>query len=189
MNSSPTFPPVHPRLRPALAGLLLGVLTLLYGFGMGIAFGGFEDAFLTRLKHSAMAVRDTVYQGDEARMKPVLDKSWKYMQRAHLHAGGLGASSLALILVAALVGTPGWLLRVVSLGLGGGSLGYSLYWMWAGFRAPALGGTSLAKESLEWLAVPSSGALIAGTVLVLCIVIAAMLRRSPPGPAPSGSAG
>jgi len=170
---------VHSRLRPALAGLFLGVLTLLYGFGMGIAFGGFEESFVTRLKNSAMAVKDTIYKGDEARMKPVLDKSWNYMQRAHLHAGGLGASSLALILVTAFVGTPpGWLLRVVSIGLGGGSLGYSLYWMWAGFRAPALGATSLAKESLKWLAIPSSGAVVLCTAIVLCVLIVALFRSS-----------
>ncbi len=181
MSTPSAFPTVHSRLRPALAGLFLGILTLLYGFGLGIAFGGFEDSIQTRLRNSAIAVKDTVYNSDETRMKPVLDKSWKYMQRAHLHAGGLGASSLALILVAALAGPPVWLLRVVSVGLGGGSLGYSLYWMWAGLRAPTLGGTGPAKESLSWLAVPSSGALIAGTVLVLYIVIAAMLRPSTPG--------
>lgn len=169
---------VHSRLRPALAGLFLAVLTLLYGFGMGIAFGGFEESFVTRLKNSAMAVTDTIYKGDEARMKVVLDKSWVYMQRAHLHAGGLGASSLALILVTAFIGTPVWLLRVVSIGLGGGSFGYSLYWMWAGFRAPALGATGLAKESLKWLAIPSSGAVVLCTAIVLCVLIVALSRGS-----------
>lgn len=187
MNNPSSSLLAHSRLQPALAGLLLGVLTLLYGFGMGVAFGGFEETFVTRLKTSAMAVKDTVYKGDEARMKPVLDKSWNYMQRAHLHAGGLGASALALILVAAFAGAPGWLLRVVSLGLGGGSFGYSLYWMWAGFRAPALGGTGLAKESLKWLALPSSAAVVAATALVGGIVIVAMLRRSAPGQAQSRS--
>lgn len=169
---------VHPRLRPALAGLLFAVLTLLYGFGLGIAFGGFEDHFQARIKASAMAVKDSVYQGDEARMKPVLDKAWVYMQRAHLHAGGLGASALGLIVIAAFVGAPALLLRLTAFGLGAGSFGYSLYWMWAGFRAPGLGGTGLAKESLKWLAMPSSGAIVLCTAMVLGLLVAACFRRS-----------
>lgn len=169
---------IHPRIRPALVGLFFAVSTLLYGFGMGIAFGGFEEAFTNRLKASAMAVKDTVYKGDEARMKYVLDRAWVYMQRAHLHAGGLGASSLGLILVMAFAGTPGWLLKITAAGLGAGSFGYALYWMWAGFRAPGLGGTGAAKESLQWLAMPASGAVVLATVIVLGWVLLALFRPS-----------
>ena len=46
--------------------------------------------------------------------------------------------------------------------MGLGSLGYSMFWMLAGMRAPGLGSTGAAKESLEWLAVPTS-ALETGT--------------------------
>ena len=47
-------------------GILLALLTLLYGFGLGGAFGAFEDNIKGSLEASAISVKDTVYQGDEA---------------------------------------------------------------------------------------------------------------------------
>ena len=84
-------------LRIASLGLALAVLTILFGQGMGIVFGLNEDAIKSRLKASAAEVRETVYKSDDAAIKTVLDKSWVYMQRAHLHAGGMGTTALAAI--------------------------------------------------------------------------------------------
>lgn len=164
------------RLHPALPGLLFALLTLLFGFGLGIVFGANEDAIKSRLAASATEVRETVYQGDEAQMATVLGKSWTYMKRAHLHAGSLGGIAVALTLLIVFLDTsPAWT-RVISLFLGVGGLGYSILWIWAGFRAPALGSTSLAKESLEWLAMPSAGAVLLATFAVTFLVVRAMFR-------------
>ena len=122
-------------LHPALPGLLFAVLTLLFGFGLGIVFGLDEEAIKSRLSASADEVRESAYHGDEAAIKAALDKSWVYMQRAHLHAGGIGTAVIGLILVVVLLGTSPGLTRVISLGLGVGGLGYSVYWLLAGFRA------------------------------------------------------
>jgi multisubunit Na+/H+ antiporter MnhB subunit len=64
-----------------------------------------------------------------------------------------------------------------------GGLGYSLFWMWAGFRAPGLGGTAAAKESLKWLAMPTSGAFVLATAAVLVLVVVNVLpsRRNVQG--------
>jgi hypothetical protein len=164
-------------LRPALPGLLFAVLTLLFGFGLGIVFGLNEDAIKSRLNASAAEVRETVYRGDDAAIKTVLDKSWVYMQRAHLHAGGLGTAAIGLILVVVLLGTSPGLTRAISLGLGLGGLGYSVYWLGAGFLAPGLGGTGAAKESLKWVAMPSSGAVVIATAVVAILLVAAIVRR------------
>lgn len=170
------------QLRPAAAGLVLAVLTLLYGHGLGIVFGINEDSLKQRLKASAEAVRDTAYKGDEAAIKAVLEKSWAYMKRAHLHAGGMGTTAIALILLLPFVGASGWTARIVSLALGAGGLGYSVYWMWAGFRAPGMGSTDAAKESLEWLAMPSSIGFVAATIWML-ILLAGAWRTGKPAPA------
>jgi hypothetical protein len=164
-------------LDPALPGLSMAILTLLFGFGLGIVFGLNEDAIKSRLKTSSTEVRESIYRGDDAAAKAVLDKSWVYMQRAHLHAGGLGATAIGLILIVVMLGVSAGWTRLVSLALGLGSLGYSVFWLWAGFRAPGLGGTSAAKESLKWLAMPSSGALVAGTFAVMILIFVAMLSR------------
>lgn len=167
-------------LRAASAGLVLAVLTILYGQGMGIVFGLNEDVIKSRLKASAAEVRDTAYKGNDAAIKAVLDKSWNYMQRAHLHAGGMGTTALSLIVVLSLLGASRRATTAISVALGAGGFGYSVFWMWAGFRAPALGSTGAAKESLKWLAMPSSGAFVLATVAVLVLLVVAIFDRQQP---------
>jgi hypothetical protein len=151
---------------------LLSLLACLSGFALGGVFGAFEDDLKGGLAESAAAVRAEVYGGDEAAAKKVTDKAWVYYKRAHMHWGAIGAATLAIsILLAAVLGTSG-AARWTSLALGLGALGYPTFWLLAGRRAPALGGTSAAKESLEWLAVPSSGLLLLGTAAALVLIAA-----------------
>jgi hypothetical protein len=165
-------------LRPALPGLLLTVITILFGFGVGIVFGLNEDLIKSRLNASALVVFDAEYHGDAKEMKVVLDKSWTYMKRAHLHAGAIGSVALGLILLVSLLGTKPILTTGISLGLGLGGLGYSVFWLWAGFLAPGLGSTGAAKEALRWLAMPSSGAVVASTAAVAIILAIAILKKN-----------
>lgn len=164
-------------VRPALPGLLFAIAAVLFGFGMGIVFGLNEDVIKDKLAADAAAVTATAYSGDAAAAKAVVDKSWTYMQRAHLHGGGIGTAALALIVVLLLLGTPALTTRVLSLALGVGSLGYSVFWLWAGFRAPGMGSTGAAKESLSWLAMPSSGMVVAGTAAVFLLICYQLLSR------------
>ena len=97
------------------------------------------------------------------------------MQRAHLHAGSLGTVAIALSVILVLLGATPLVARTVSLSAGVGGLGYSLFWMWAGFRAPALGSTGLAKKSLSWLAIPSSGLVVAATAAVAVLLVLALI--------------
>jgi hypothetical protein len=163
-------------VQAALPGLALAALTVLFGFGMGGLFGLNEDIIKDRLAASAAAVATTVYQGDAAAAEPVIAKSWEYMQRAHLHAGAIGTATIGMIVVMLLIGTRPRTTRVLALALGIGALGYSVYWMWAGFIAPGLGGTGAAKESLRWLAMPSAGAVMLATAAVAFLCIRAMAR-------------
>jgi len=77
------------------------------------------------------------------------------------------------------LGTSRRVTAAIGVALGAGGLGYSIFWMWAGFRAPALGSTGAAKESLKWLAMPSSGAFVLATIAVLVVLIAATRRVNP----------
>jgi hypothetical protein len=170
------------RLRAALPGLALAVFTVLFGFAMGGLFGLNEDVVKDRLAASAAAVTATAYGGDPAAAQPVVAKSWEYMQRAHLHGGAIGTAAIGMIGVLLLVGAGARTLRVLGIALGAGALGYSVFWMWAGFLAPGLGGTGAAKESLRWLAMPSAGALLLATASVAFLCVRAMARgRTAPG--------
>jgi hypothetical protein len=88
---------------------------------------------------------------------------------------------IGLILVVVLLGTGPAVTRAISLGLGAGGLGYSVFWLWAGFRAPGFGSTGAAKESLEWLAMPSSGAVVIATAAVAVLCLRAITGRRRPG--------
>ena len=164
-------------IRPVVPGLFFAVLTLLFGFGMGVVFGLNEDAIKSRLSASAESVMATAYNNDAAAAKAVTDKSWAYMQRAHLHAGSLGVVAIAVSIMLLHIGTGRRVATALSVALGAGAFGYSFFWAWAGFRAPGLGSTGLAKESLAWLAIPSSGAVVAATVITLVLVARAWMRR------------
>jgi hypothetical protein len=115
----------------------------------------------------------------------VLGKSWAYMQRSHLHAGSLGTAAIALTLLTVAAGVRLQFARAISLGLGAGGLGYSIFWLWAGTRAPALGSTDIAKESLAWLAMPSSGLVVASTAAVAVLLARVWLRQSSEGGRPA----
>ncbi len=162
---------ISSHIRAASVGLTLAIVTILFGQGMGIVFGINEDVIKSRLQSDAAKVQGTIYKDDKVAAKAVVDKSWNYMQRAHLHAGGMGTTAVALIAVLCLVGTSRRAMFIISVALGAGGLGYSVFWMWAGFIAPALGSTAVAKESLKWLAMPSSGGFVVATVAVLIMVL------------------
>lgn len=158
-------------------GLLFALLTLLYGYGLGVAFGGVEEQLKAKLSAGGASWVDAQVQAGKERAEAeaasvkVQEKAWIYMKRAHLHANGLGTSALALIMLLAFWGASDRRLRFTALALGVGALGYSSFWMFAGFMAPGLGSTGKAKEALALLAVPSSALCVVGLVSVLSAVM------------------
>lgn len=163
-------------LRPVRWGILLALLGLLYGFGLGVTFGIAEDSIKSGLKDSAGAVLGQEYGGDQSAADRVVSKSWTYFKRAHLHAGAMGAAAIAMMLLMALGGA-GRLAPPASLGLGVGALGYPLFWMLAGIRAPGMGSTGAAKASLAWLAWPSSGLFTLAALAVTLWWVRTLTRR------------
>lgn len=164
-----------------LAGAASGLLAILFGFGLGGAFGAAEDTIKARLQASAEAAQGLYLARAAAETDPqaaalaeskkVLDKSWVYLQRAHLHAGALGTVALAVSLLLGRL-TASWRLKqLASVCLGTGAVLYPLFWMLAAFRAPGLGSTGAAKDSLQWLAIPGSGLCLVGAALALFLVL------------------
>ncbi|MGB5849188.1 MAG: hypothetical protein WBH40_11915 [Ignavibacteriaceae bacterium] len=164
-------------LLPVKYGLLFALITLVYGFGLGGTFGTFEENIKEHLKNSASKVLASTYDGDEAKMKKITDKSWVYFKRAHLHANGLGTASVILIILVSFLPISNKVKSINAIFLGVGSLGYSLFWMLAGLKAPGMGSTGLAKESLTWLALPSSGLCIIGLIMIVAFVIMSLFVK------------
>lgn len=162
---------------PMQIGILFALLTLVYGFSLGMAFGLIEDNIKDGLKSAAEVVFSTVYKSDMGAMNSVVSKSWSYFMRAHIHAVGLGTAALVVILAVMFFGPANILSSIVSILLGIGSLGYSSFWMFAAKKAPGLGSTGQAKESLALLAQGSSFMCYAGLLLALFIFSQTMFKR------------
>ncbi|MCL4742149.1 MAG: hypothetical protein KJZ54_08095 [Phycisphaerales bacterium] len=159
-------------------GIVFALATMLFGFGLGGVFGLAEDSLKGDLDRRGQAVLESVYAGNEAMRIETKDKAWAYYKRAHLHAGAMGTSALAMSML--LAGLPGAtrLRSSIAAALGIGGLGYGLFWLLAGMRAPGLGSTGLAKESLKWLSMPSAGLFLIGTILVTVLFAKAAWARS-----------
>ncbi|HDZ20832.1 hypothetical protein LCGC14_0366670 [marine sediment metagenome] len=152
-------------------GLVLALLTIAFGFFLGGAFGLWEDSMKGHLEAQAQAADESVYEGDAAKMKTITDKSWVYLKRAHLHGGAVGGVALVIILLVAALPVHRCVKAMDALALGLGGLGYSVSWLLAGLRAPALGSTGLAKESLAWFARLSAALVLAGVCAAILLVV------------------
>jgi hypothetical protein len=162
-------------MRPLLPGYVLALLAIIVGFGLGVAFGSNEEAMKADLASKAHAARHLY--ADEAAVKKVLDKSWTYYQRAHLHASSLGTTALVLITLVGLLGIPKRLAVAIGIALGLGSLGYGLFWLFAGMAAPMLGSTSLAKASYEWLGAGAPALLMISVFVVLGATVITWVKK------------
>lgn len=159
-------------------GALLALVTLLLGFGLGALFGLVEDSIKGGFVETARQTLASSANDLDQEAKALSGRAWTYMKRAHLHANGLGTSALAMILLLAILPSKAGLKKATSLLLGLGALGYSTFWLWAAIRTPAMGSTSAAKESLRWLAIPTSAFCLVGLLLVLWMLASATLSES-----------
>lgn len=167
-------------LRPTVFGLIFSLLSILFGQGLGVLFGAVESDLKANLKARAEQAPAQVYADNPEKKAKALSKAWAYVKRAHMHAGGMGTTALALILLLAAVGGSATVSRALSAMLGVGSFGYSVYWLWAGFRTPGMGGSGPAKESLSWLAMPSVALFCLATLGTLIWVSMQLLRAEKP---------
>ncbi len=154
-------------LRRVWLGLVLAIVTTMYGF-VGGAVLGLEDGPI----RAALAER--VPEASRGESGALVDRAWTFLRRSHLHASGMGTAAIALIaLVPVVAGRfPRWMAAGVSLGLGAGGVGYAAALIVAGVRTPSLASAALAKESAKLIAIPAAGAYMGGAAMLLCLTIA-----------------
>ncbi len=147
-------------IRTVRPGLLLAMLTLLFGIGMGVAFGVNEDGIKGWIAQSV----DANAQAHDAKSQ---SKIWRYAQRAHFHATGVGAFTLGMILLVAFTSMKPALKRAVSVLLGIGGF-YSLAWLSMLLLAPSMGrGGAHDAPVTEAIVVVTVGCLLVGIGVLL----------------------
>lgn len=135
------------------------LLGLCFGIALGIAFGVNEDAvqaYIARGIAAHPALHDAGSQ----------DKVWRYVQRAHFHATGIGAFSLGLVLLIASTDLGARMKTIASVLIGLGSL-YPLSWFTMFYLAPSIGRDAAHEHGLTVaLVYVSTVGLVAGIAVV-----------------------
>jgi len=143
-------------IKPGLALVMLG---LLFGIGMGVGFGVNEDFFKDMIAQG-IAAHPQVHDGNSAA------KIWRYAQRAHFHATGIAAFSLALLVWVLMSSLKPQLKRVASVLIGLSAL-YPLAWFTMFVKAPAIGRDAAHHHIVtELLVYVGTGGLLLGFAIL-----------------------
>jgi hypothetical protein len=161
---------MNEELKTVKIGLLLVMLTLVFGIGLGVVFGVAEDSIQSYIAQ-AVAAHPAVHDEQSS------GKIWRYAQRAHFHATGIAAFSIGLLLLI-LHSSLGARMKTVAgvlVGLGGV---YPLAWFTMFILAPSVGRSAahdhIATEIFTFVGV---GGLLAGIAILCANLFLGMFRR------------
>ena len=155
----------------------MAILSMAGGDFIAILFGVNEDMFLARinagLERNVKIQQIVNAEEKSAKIKSETEKNWRYYQRYHFHATGIGAMMMAMLLFLAQLNIgakafypPAYLLSV-------GGLLYPFVWLFAGVYGPEMGRTE-AKEAFAILGY-MGGLFLAGSLWTLWL----SLRTNP----------
>lgn len=141
-------------------GLAMVLLGLLFGIGLGVTFGLNEDLYQGHIAAGIAAHPELHDAGSK-------NTIWRWVQRAHFHATGIGAFSLGLILVLALSTMKAQWKNVTAVLIGLGEL-YPLSWFTMYWLAPSIGRKAAHQHWLvDTLTYIGVGGLLLGLALLL----------------------
>jgi hypothetical protein len=130
---------------------LLAILSMVGGVTIAIFFGINEDMFHNRIKAgleknvSIQSIQDPSEK--ETKIKSEIDKNWRYYQRFHFHATGIGAMMMGLLLFIHLIsGAPTCSKTASSYLISIGGFLYPFIWLFAAMYGPEMG-RAQAKEA------------------------------------------
>ena len=158
-------------------GLLFSLLTLLFGFGLVVTFGVFEEEIITIFSGKAEKVIESTYDGNALLMKKGIKNAWVQLNNSRLHAFSLGTASLSLCILLAFLSINDNMKAIVAFLLGSGALGYSLFWMWVSIRLPEAGTLVEAKHGIRIVAQLSSGACVLGLISMFLATTQSLFKR------------
>ena len=151
-------------------GLLITLLSLVFGIGLGIVFGAKEEVFKNYISQNIQE-NPTVHD-DKSK-----DKIWRYVQRAHFHSTGIAAYSLALLLIILVSKMKENAKRLSSTLIGVGTL-YSFSWYLMFYLAPTVGRDAAHSHILtESIVYISTGAFLIGLFMIFASIFFDMFNE------------
>jgi len=141
-------------------GLALVMLGLLFGIGLGIAFG-VNEAFFETYVAQGIAAHPAVHDANSP------EKIWRYAQRAHFHATGIAAFSIGLLLFVSASSLKQRFKTITAVFIGLGGL-YPLAWLTMFIVAPSIGRDAAHSHPVtELLNYTGVGGLLLGIAILL----------------------
>ena len=170
-------------LSPVKLGLALVLIALAINIALGAMFGLNEDLFQNYIR-DGIAAHPNLFP-DAAKEQAFM---WRWVQRAHFHAGGISAFSLALVVLTALSGMSA-LRKKITAALIGLSVFYPLAWFVMFLDAPSIGRKAAHRTLLaELLTQVGVGGLCLGLVsLIAGIYLPNLTRAASPAAAPAAA--
>ncbi len=168
-------------MAPVIPGLLISFLAIVFGTASGMAFGLYEDQIKDALLADVKA-HPQIHEQTPDNIKKQVGDGWRYIQRAHFHAQGLGALGVGIIVVLGLSWVSAPVKKWLALATGVGALLYPFSWLLMGLRVGSMG-KKAAHASVDWLAALSIPLFFAGMMLTLLILFLGWLypRTMPKG--------
>ncbi len=159
---------------------LLALLSMIGGVFIAILFGVNEDMFIHKIEAGLeknvkiQALADPTEKA--AKIKSETDKNWRYYQRFHFHATGIGAMMMGILvfllqlnLSAKRFYPPAYLISV-------GGFFYPFVWLFAALYGPEMG-RSEAKEAFAILGY-MGGLFLVGGLWILVLTLTCKLKSN-----------
>lgn len=128
----------------------LALLSIVGGVFISILFAVNEDMFKSKIKSGLeknvkiQQIADEKEKSDK--IKGEEEKNWRYYQRYHFHATGIGAMMMGMLLFLSHLNAPGNSVTLASWATSIGGTLYPFVWLFAGIYGPEMGRTE-AKEA------------------------------------------
>lgn len=158
---------------------VIAILTLIGGVFISILFGANEDYFKDKINEGLKKnekvnqIQDPIEKA--AVLKSEADKNWRYYQRFHFHATGIGAMIMGVLLFISFLSAPERIKAISSFAVSIGGFLYPFVWLFAAIYGPEMG-REVAKETFAVFGY-MGGLFLVGLVLTLYMALKYRLKE------------
>ncbi len=164
------------------APFIISLLGMIGGVIISIVFGVNEGFFKDRIQAGLLKNEKIQSMPDETaradKMKVEAEKNWRYFQRYHFHATGVGSMTMVILIFLAFINAPKKQILTASYMIAIGGFLYPFVWLFAGIYGPEMG-RDQAKEAFAIFG-------YMGGVCLMGMIFAAYLGIAKPFKAPIG---